>query len=211
MNRAELSDALRAYLARPNMSDGDITTMIGIVEGELNRELRDHPRSKILAEWTIPTEDDQGEAYTEDTPILPLPVDLAGLQSVFDGYRIYHQLPQSSLQDPNACQQFSGTSGGYIERGNCLYLIPTPVRGTTMYIDYFAFLRPLAGGLDTNWVSTYFPDLYIYGMLKESAVYLKNDQRLAGWQAEFTRRLDGVQRQGWNQNIAAAPRMRNVR
>ncbi len=56
-----------------------------------------------------------------------------------------------------------------------------------------------------RWISAYYPDLYLYGALKEAAVYLKDDQRLALWQGEFLRRLDGVQAQGWNQNISTVP------
>ncbi len=199
MNRDDLATAVRRYLNRPNLPDTDITTMIGAVEGEFNRELRDHPRNARRTEYTIPTEDESGTPYEENTPILPLPVDLASLVSVFDSTGTYTQFPPLAVP-----------ARGYIERGDCLHIYPTPARGTIFSMDYVAFLRPLQAALDSNWISDYFSDLYLYGILKESAVYLKNDQRLNMWQQEFLRRLEGVRVQGWNQNIAASPRMRFV-
>lgn len=200
MNRGELVSAIKSYLNRPNLADADVATMIASVEGELNRELREHPRNARRTGYTIPINDVSGNPYTEDTPILPLPVDIATLVTLKDenGVR-YEGYPATMEPD---C--------GYVERGDCLHVYPTPKRGTTFYLDYIAFLDPLQAAADTNWVSDYFSDLYLYGALKEAAVYLKNDQRLALWQQEFMRRLDGVQHQGWNQNIGSSPRVRNA-
>ena len=201
MNRADLVIAIKSYLNRPKLSAADVNTMIASCEGELNRELRDHPRNARRAEWTIPTHDDQGIELTEPTPIIPLPVDLASLQQVFTDTQVYRQYPASTppTQIPD---------GAFLERGDCIHVAPTPTRGTTVYLDYIAFLRPLEAEADTNWVSMYYSDLYLYGALKEAATYLKQDQRLSLWQGEFLRRLDGVRRQGWNQNVAASPRVR---
>jgi hypothetical protein len=96
----------------------------------------------------------------------------------------------------------------YIMRGDCAELFPSPADDTEFFLDYYAQLATLAGNTSTNWVSTYHPDLYIYGMLKEAAVFLKDDARLAGWTQEFMRRIDGVSGQGWNRNISTAPRIR---
>ena len=199
MNRGQLVEAVKSYLNRPNLPEVDVATMIASVEGELNRELRDHPRNMRRTEYTIPTTNAAGDPYTEDTPILPLPMDMASLVSLFTDTTRYEQYPPTVTP-----------SQGYVERGDCLQVYPTPSRGTTFYMDYVAFLAPLQAAADTNWVSDYFSDLYLYGVLKEAAVFLKDDQRLALWQQEFLRRLDGVRRQGWNQNIGATPRVRSA-
>ena len=136
MNRAELVVAIKSYLNRPKLSAADVGTMIASCEGELNRELRDHPRNARRAEWTIPTHDDQGTELTEPTPIIPLPVDLASLQQVITDTQVYRQYPASTppTQIPD---------GAFLERGDCIHVAPTPTRGTTVYMDYIAFLRPL--------------------------------------------------------------------
>lgn len=203
MNRGELVDAIKSYLNRPNLADSDVTTMIASVEGEMNRALRDHPRNMRRTNYTLPTEDDSGNPYTEDTPILALPIDIAKLVSLSTDEHRYTAYPPE-------VEPADGVYG-FIERGDCLHVYPTPARGTTFYLDYIAFIEPLVSTLDTNWISDYFADLYLYGALKEAAVFLKNDQRLALWQQEFLRRLEGVRLQGWNQNVGASPRLRNAK
>lgn len=199
MNRGEIVAAVKSYLNRPNLSETDVSTMIASVEGELNRELRKHPRSQRRTSYVIPTTDSAGNEYTENTDILPLPVDIASLISLWDYNNV--RLAQYPPSVPAPVR-------GFVERGDCLQVFPMPDRGTTFYMDYIAFLQPLSAEADTNWVSDYYSDLYIYGALKEAAVYLKNDLRLQAWQSEFLRRLQGVRAQGWNQNLAASPKSR---
>lgn len=192
MNRIELVDAIKSYLNRPTLPSSDVATMIASVEGELNRELREHPRNFRRTSFT----------QAAGKEILPLPTDLAQLVLLRRGDV---ELTQYAA-DNRARAKAEGNA--YIARGDCVELFPAPAQDTEYNLDYVAFLRPLQADLDFNWVSTYYSDLYLYGALKEAAVYLKDDGRLALWQGEFLRRLDGVQAQGWNQNWGTAPAMR---
>lgn len=191
MNRGEIVALVKEYLNRPNLSTTSVSSMIAAVEGELNRALREHPRNRRRTTYTQPA----GNA------ILPLPADIAQLVTLRAGNVTLQQFPDDARAQATASQN------AYIARGDCVELFPAPASDTEFALDYVAFLRPLQGDADFNWVSTYYADLYLYGALKEAAVYLKDDQRLQLWQAEFMRRLDGVQAQGWGQNIATAPRV----
>jgi len=197
MTRSGILAAVRTYLERPDMPDTDLLLLMSMVEGELNRALRDHPRSQRRATFT--------QSAGNDT--LSLPTDLAQIVTLRSGtntvWSMFAPTQWASAQD-------QGRNGGFVytAHGDCLELFPTPAEDTQFRLDYMAFLHPLGDDVDTNWVSTYFPDLYVYGMLKESAVYLRDDARLVGWQAEFSRRLDGVLAQGWGSLLGAAPRVR---
>jgi hypothetical protein len=193
MNRTELIAAVRSYLNRPDLPSPDITTMIQAVEGEFNRELREHPRNIRRTTFTL--------AATNEG-LLSMPYDLASLINLRDDNGNLSQYPA----DDRVGAENNGHA--FIMRGMVAELFPAPTVDTTYTLDYVAFLRPLEGDFDSNWVSTYYADLYLYGTLKEAAVYLKDDPRLATWQQEFLRRLDGVKGQGWNQNISTAPRVR---
>jgi hypothetical protein len=193
MNRTELVDATRSYLNRPQLPAADVTTMIQAVEGELNRALREHPRNIRRTNFTL--------AATNDG-MLSMPYDLMQLINLRDANGNLEQFPFDAREEAAA----RGRS--FIMRGMVAELFPPPTVDTEYTLDYYAALRPLSGDFDTNWVSTYFADLYLYGVLKESAVYLKNDQRLQLWQQEFLRRLDGVVAEGWNQNISTVQRVR---
>jgi hypothetical protein len=193
MNRTDLVAAVRSYLNRPNLPTSDITTMISSVEGELNRILREHPRNIRRTTFTLLATNDG---------LLTMPFDLMQLIELRDANGNLSQFPP----DDRAGAENHGHA--FIMRGMVAELFPAPVEDTTYTLDYVAALRPLQGDFDSNWVSTYFSDLYLYGVLKEAAVYLKDDVRLAAWQQEFTRRAEGVVGQGWNQGISSAPRIR---
>ena len=190
MTKSELVKAVKDYLNRPNMPADDVNLLIGVVEGEFNKELREHPRNVKRGSLPMP----------DDTGILPLPDDVAGILRVFDDAGTYEQYPISV--GATSC------SRGYFDRGSILEVFPHPEKGHTIRLDYHAYLNPLDGDDDTNWLSTYHGDIYLYGVLKEAAVYVKDDARLALWRQEFDRRLAELRRQGWNQNIASSPRVR---
>jgi hypothetical protein len=192
MNRGEIISAVRSYLNRPNLSSPDIVTMIAACEGELNRILREHPRNVRRVSLVLPA----------DTALLTMPYDLCQLTTLRDSKGNLSQFPP----DDRAGAENNGHA--FIMRGMVAELFPTPAEDTTYTLDYVAFLRPLSGDTDENWVSSYFFDLYLYGTLKESAVFLKDDPRLQLWQSEFLRRAEGVAGEGWNQNISTAPRVR---
>jgi hypothetical protein len=167
--------------------------MISSVEGELNRILREHPRNIRRTTFTLPATNDG---------LLSMPYDLMQLIELRDENGNLSQFP------PDDRVGAENNGHAFIMRGMVAELFPAPVEDTTYTLDYFAALRPLQGDFESNWVSTYFSDLYLYGVLKEAAVYLKDDVRLAAWQQEFTRRAEGVVGQGWNQGISSAPRIR---
>jgi len=196
MNKAELVAAVKLYANRPNLEDAEVDLLIQTVEGELNKELREHPRNVRRASISMPGPDG----------ILPLPDDLAGLIRVFDDAGVYDQYPVAAAPGTEDCSSYNDR--GYINRGTALELFPHPEAGATVHADYHAYLNPLVGGTDVNWLSTYHGDVYLYGCLREIAVYVKDDARLKAWRGEFNRRLDALKMQGWNQNIAAAPRVR---
>jgi len=190
MTKGELVSAVRNYLNRPNMSSDDIGLLIGVVEGELNAELREHPRNVKRSSLAVSTADG----------ILPLPDDVAAVMRVFDDEGRYEQYPLAAELEPYG--------RGYIDRGSVLEVFPHPEVGRTMYLDYHAYLDPLEGDADTNWLSRYHGGVYLYGVLKEAAVYLKDDSRLALWEQVFARRLAVLKSQGWDQNVSVSPSVR---
>ena len=188
MNKAELTQAIKDYLNRPTMADSVVSLFIANVEGELNRALSEHPRNIKRTTYT----------QAADTPLLPFPADLIQLISLWTDRIPWRQYPPDTR---------GRIDRGWIARGMCAELFPVPTVDTQFRLDYHAAIKPLVQTVDDNWVSLYFPDVYLYGCLKEAAVYLKDDARLAAWTNEFMTRVGALVGQGWNQNIATAPRL----
>lgn len=57
------------------------------------------------------------------------------------------------------------------------------------YLKGFA----LSDAEPTNWLLTNYPNLYLYGALKETAPFLKNDTRIATWDGLFQQALERVE------------------
>lgn len=192
MNRGEIVAAVKSYLNRPNLSETDVSTMIASVEGVFNRILREHPNNMRRTTFT----QEAGNA------ILPLPVDLMQIILLRD--------PQGILQQYQAAGRVPAAELGrtYIVRGDCAELFPTPAEDTLYSLDYYGAVRALQGNTDSNWISTYHFDLYLYGALNEAAIFLKDDARLAKWSQVFGARLASLVEQGATQSVATAPRVR---
>jgi hypothetical protein len=191
MTLTEIYAAVRALAVRPNLSDTILSVAATNVESEINRELSQHPRNFKRATIVMPTDEDI-------TDIVPLPTDMASLITFRDSDN------NVITNRPPTYVPLDSSEVYFIPRGDVLQIFPFPDSYETYYIDYIGFITPLTQDSE-NWVSTYFSDLYIYGILKEIAMLTKKDERFTLWQAEFLRRLSGVLEQGWNQNIGAAP------
>lgn len=194
MNRSKLAASIKLRLNRPNLEDAAISEFIETTEGELNRLLRDHPRNRWRALWPSLG---VSEAVWDR---IPIPEDLSSLITL-------------RIDDGAPLEQYPVTitpAVGYHDLGVEYQVFPALGVGQRAKVDYVAFLPPLVASTDTNWVSAHFADIYLYGCLKEAAQWLKDDERFQTWQAEYARRVGELQLQGWNQNIAAAPRMKSV-
>lgn len=194
MNRDDIYQAVRLMAQRPNTSDANLTTWCRIVEGELNTLLTEHPRNEWTATWT--QEADENGEYSNR---IPIPEDMASLITLKCGGTLLRQFaPQGQLP-----------AIGYISRGKCFEVYPQPAEDTTYTIHYHAMLTPLVAGWSTNWVSDWFPNLYIYGILAELGSAIVHDRR-GEWKEQFLTLARQVSLQGWNQNVAAGPRTRTA-
>jgi len=66
-------------------------------------------------------------------------------------------------------------------------ITPTPAAPATLEVAYYEMARLLDDENQTNWVTAYAPQLLLYGALLEATPFLKNDERIAVWQAAYDR------------------------
>lgn len=64
-------------------------------------------------------------------------------------------------------------------------IAPTPVADVVAEIAYYEFPRPLDADNQSNWLTAFAPNLLLYGALLEATQFLKNDERIATWQAAY--------------------------
>jgi hypothetical protein len=66
-------------------------------------------------------------------------------------------------------------------------ITPTPSAADTLEILYYEQPALLGDDLQVNWLTEYAPDLLTYATLLEATPFLKNDERIATWQAMYDR------------------------
>ena len=84
---------------------------------------------------------------------------------------------------------------------------PTPAAAYTFEILYYQRLQPLDDSNQTNWFTEYAPQALLYGSLLQAMPFLKNDDRIPMWQAQYqqiiqTLKAEDIQRMGDRQAVA---------
>ena len=62
---------------------------------------------------------------------------------------------------------------------------PTPAAAYAFEILYYERVQPLDSTNQTNWFTIYAPQALLYGSLLQAMPFLKNDERLPLWQAQY--------------------------
>lgn len=66
-------------------------------------------------------------------------------------------------------------------------IVPTPSAADTLQVLYYEQPRFIDEDNQTNWLTDYAPDALLYATLLEATPFLKNDERVATWQAMYDR------------------------
>lgn len=62
---------------------------------------------------------------------------------------------------------------------------PTPNAAYSFEVLYYQRLQPLDSSNQTNWMTEYAPQALLYGSLLQAMPFLKNDERIPMWQAQY--------------------------
>jgi hypothetical protein len=78
---------------------------------------------------------------------------------------------------------------------------PTPAQNYVFEVLYYERIQPLDSSNQTNWFTIYAPQALLYGTLLQAMPFLKNDERIPMWQAQYdlimqTLKQEDIQRIG---------------
>jgi len=65
-------------------------------------------------------------------------------------------------------------------------IAPTPAAAYSVEVLYYQRLQPLDSSNQTNWFTEYAPQALLYGSLLQAMPFLKNDDRIPMWQAQYS-------------------------
>lgn len=85
-------------------------------------------------------------------------------------------------------ESLTGTPEFYSDYDYAHWLIaPTPAAAQTLEVSYYEIPALLDDANQSNWLTTYAPNLLLYAALLEATPFLKNDERINTWQSAYDR------------------------
>ena len=182
---SELKSAVADFLNRDDITD-TIPTFIAMAEATLNRDLR---------HWRM----EQRSTAEIDDQYLTLPTDwLETVRiTVMDTVPYVMNLAsKSQIEDYRfKGDDVAGKPLYYAHIAGELELFPTPDATYDIELLYKQKVEALSDSNTSNWLLSEAPDLYLYATLVETAIYLRDDERLASFGALYQSKLDAVNRQ----------------
>jgi hypothetical protein len=187
---------IQQYLERTDTETVDrIPTFIMLAEQVIASQI------KFLGNLTVNT-----SAMVQGDPVIPKParwhktvsmnVSLAGVkQPVL--LRKYEYLREYW---PN--QTLESVPKFYADYDYTHWLVaPTPADDYNFEVLYYERVQPLDSSNQTNWFTIYAPQALLYGSLLQAMPFLKNDDRIPMWQAQYdliiqTLKTEDIQRIG---------------
>jgi hypothetical protein len=85
-------------------------------------------------------------------------------------------------------------------------IAPTPADAYTYEVLYYERAQPLDSSNQSNWFTQYAPQAMLYGSLLQAMPFLKNDERMTMWEAQYSKimevlRIEDVARIGDRQTV----------
>lgn len=204
VDSASLQTAAVEWLARDQDTTliARIPTFIQNFEATMNRTLfvrQMETRSQAITDPSV----------TSEPEFIALPTDFQTMRRI----RLSSETGKPSLQflsgtqmdemrtqraDVPGCPRYFSVFGNEIE------LFPTPAAITTAEMIYRQNL-PSLNANTTNWLLALAPDAYLYGVLLQSAPYIKQDARIQVWAAAVQSALIDLNNLGNNSAFNAGP------
>jgi hypothetical protein len=198
---AELKTAVADFLNRDDLTS-TIDTFIDLAEVQLNRDVR-HWRMEQRSEAEI---DDQ---------YLTLPTDwLETVRITVEDTVPYalNLLSRDEIQDRRLRgANVSGKPVYYAHVAGELELYPTPDATYNIELLYIQKVDALSDSNTSNWLLVQAPDLYLYAVLLETAIYLRDDERIAAYAGMYQSKLAALNAESKKATVSGTGLKLNIR
>jgi hypothetical protein len=197
---AELKSSIANWLNRDDLT-AVIPDFIALAEADINRNVR-HWRQEKRATATIDSRysslvGDYLEAIRFHLDVDERPLSLI---SSFD-------MQQRRMNSGDT----SGRPSSYCITGGQIEVYPTPDAGYTGELYYVSRTEALSDSNPSNWLLQYYPDVYLYGALIQSAPYLSEDQRAQTWAALYQSAISGIDAESQRAKFSGSGRRLQIR
>ena len=198
---AELKTAVADFLNRDDLT-ATIPTFISMAEAGLNRDVR---------HWRM----EQRSTAEIDDQYLTLPTDwLETIRLTMQDTVPYvlnlasrDQIEEYRLRGADV----SGKPVYYSHIAGEIELYPTPDATYDIEMLYTQKIDALSDSNTSNWLLTEAPDLYLYAVLMETAIYLRDDDRIAAYASMYQNKLAALNASSKKATVSGTGLKLNIR
>ena len=180
MTYAELKSNIATYLNRSDLTDV-IDSFIDSTESEFNRRLRVKGMIKRAT-------------ATLDSLYISVPTDWLEAINIQIDSGDFSPLFQQSIESLDVYRKSNDNVTGqpiyFALVDDTIEFAPTPDGSYTVQLTYYGKIDALSDSNTSNFLSTGYPDAYLYGSLKHASIYLMEDERVPLFTAQFEKALE---------------------
>ena len=185
MTYAELKSNIASYLNRSDLTDV-IDTFIDSTEAEFNRRLRVKGMIKRAT-------------ATLDSQYISVPTDWLEAINIQIDSGDFSPLFQQSIESLDVYRKSNNNVTGqpiyFAMVDDSIEFAPSPDGSYTVQLTYYGKIDSLSDSNTSNFLSTGYPDAYLYGSLKHASIYLMEDERVPLFTAQFEKALEEMRMQ----------------
>lgn len=200
-NYAELKAAVADFLNRDDLT-ATIPTFITMAEASLNRDVR---------HWVM----EQRSEAELDGQYLTLPGDWVETVRITVKDTSPYVLNLASRDQMEDMRFSRGDTGGkpthYAHIAGQIEVYPTPDALYDVELLYIQKIPSLSDTITTNWLLLAAPDLYLYAALMETAIYLRDDERIAAYGAMYQSKLAALNSSSKKATVSGTGLKLNIR
>ncbi|MCW2405037.1 hypothetical protein M2336_001666 [Sphingobium sp. B1D7B] len=188
----DLQRLVARYMDRDDLA-ADIANFVAIVEAEANRVLRTVNQER-KAIWAISSE------------TFSLPPDFRRLRKIHIEGEPDRPLEEiSPVAAPMIYDGAQGTPNAYWIEGRVMTLAPPPAEETTFRVTYYVKIEPLTADSPVNWLMEEHPDIYVWGVLREAAAFIRDPEAYSFAEGRFNGAIVQLQQESRNDRHGGGP------
>jgi len=201
-NYAELKTAVANWQDRDDLTDR-IPEFIALAEARLNRNLRLRSMETKQKAKTV--------AGQRALALPPRYIQMRNFQ-INSGGRVHPvEYVTPEMFDRYHGNNVTGRPRQYSIIANEVELGPIPDQAYEAEMLFYQSFVPLSDINNTNWLTTFAPDILLYGALLEAEPFIMNDARIGLWKQGFDQAVADLQRQdNLDRHSGSHLRVRNV-
>ena len=171
---------MQTFLNRSDLTDV-IDSFIDSTESEFNRRLRVKGMIKRAT-------------ATLDSQYISVPTDWLEAINIQIDSGDFSPLFQQSIESLDVYRKSNDNVTGqpiyFALVDDSIEFAPTPDGSYTVQLTYYGKIDALSDSNTSNFLSTGYPDAYLYGSLKHASIYLMEDERVPLFTAQFEKALE---------------------